>query len=260
MVYIAGNFEDKAILCNVPAHTIRINLKDRRWISDIDPESAVVDKNDNGIPVEFVLLGFTPFFGTIGFRQGQEFIRLSFISVSPKHRLLPPRCVTTALLSGKSSQKNFISYFQSLYNNRINCAGVITSTKFVGKSFMEKDPLTGEDKSKISYNVLEFADRNPETEDEKLLMEDVSTWMETEGAAMLPSVLRSHISGGNLVELPLGADHGEIKKKFLEEFPIRETDQLPSQTPSSLPPAAPVESKEGVTITKEQAKALGLDF
>jgi hypothetical protein len=36
---------------------LRIDLQARRWKSDVDPDSAIVDKNDNGIPIEFILVG-----------------------------------------------------------------------------------------------------------------------------------------------------------------------------------------------------------
>ena len=124
---VAGQFSADEILCNVPPHTLRIDLQARRWKSDVDPDSAIVDRNDNGIPIEFVLLGFTPYFGNLGMRNQEEFLRIAYIGVSPNHRLLPPRCVTTSMISGKSSQKNFIAYFQTLYNNRINCASVVTT-------------------------------------------------------------------------------------------------------------------------------------
>ena len=115
MVFIAGKFSEDEILANVPPHTLRIDLQARRWKSDVDSDSAIIDANDNGIPIEFILLGFTPYFGNLGMRNQEEFMRIAFIGVTPKHRLLPPRCVTTAMISGKSSQKNFISYFQTCY-------------------------------------------------------------------------------------------------------------------------------------------------
>ena len=158
MVFIAGKFAADEILCQVPPHCLRIDLQARRWKSDNDPDSAITDANDNGIPIEFILLGFTPYFGNLGMRNHEEFIRIAYIGVSPSHRLLPPRCVSTTIISGKSSQKNFISYFQTLYNNRINVAEVITSTKFVTKSFNERDPISGADGAKINFNAVEFKD------------------------------------------------------------------------------------------------------
>jgi hypothetical protein len=46
MVFIAGNFSEDEILCNLPPHTLRIDLQARRWKSDVDPDSAIVDKNE----------------------------------------------------------------------------------------------------------------------------------------------------------------------------------------------------------------------
>jgi hypothetical protein len=262
MVYIASNFEADEIICNVPAHALRVNLKDKKWVSDINSEEGIVDQNDNGIPISFVLLGFIPFFGNLGMRNGEEFIRIAFIGVHPEHRLLPKRCVATAIISGKSSQRSFITYFQELANNRINCSRVITQSKFVGKSFTEKDPVTGADKGKINYNVLEFNDNQPKTPGEIKLIEDISEWMETKGPELLPSVLRSHISGANLIELPLGTDHAALKSAFLKEFPPQlEGSQPEGQTPALLPADKEEPSKgKAVTLTEEQAKALGIDF
>lgn len=271
MVFIAGNFEADEILCNVPPHTLRIDLQARRWKSDVDSESAIVDANDNGIPIELILLGFTPYFGNLGMRNGEEFIRIAYIGVTPKHRLLPPRCVTTTIISGKSSQKNFISYFQNLYNNRINCAGVVTSTKFVTKSFSERDPMTGQDGNKINYNALEFKDRPAANEEETQLITDVGTWLKERGAEMMPAVLRSHIPGSNLVELPLGTDHSEIKREFLAAHPqgeqvsiaaAKNTPRLASaEVEKSDPPEVPTKApKRAVELTAEQAEKLGIDF
>ena len=271
MVFIAGNFEADEILCNVPPHNLRIDLQARRWKSDVDSESAIVDANDNGIPIEFILLGFTPFFGNLGMRNGEEFIRIAYIGVSPQHRLLPPRCVTATIISGKSSQKNFISYFQNLYNNRINCAGIITSTKFVTKSFSERDPTTGQDGNKINYNALEFKDRPAATDVEIDLVKDVSVWLKEKGAELIPAVLRSHISGSNVVELPLGSDHAEIKRNFLAANPpgefasISAASDAPRLASASIeksePPAVPTKTtKKAVELTAEQAQSLGIDF
>jgi len=93
MVFIAGKFSADEILCQIPPHTLRIDLQARRWKSDTDSEAAITDSNDNGIPIEFILLGFTPYFGNLGMRSHEEFIRISYIAVTPSHRLLPPRCV-----------------------------------------------------------------------------------------------------------------------------------------------------------------------
>jgi hypothetical protein len=266
MVFIAGNFSEDEILCNLPPHTLRIDLQARRWKSDVDPDSAIVDKNDNGIPIEFILIGFTPYFGNLGMRNQEEFIRIAYIGVSPNHRLLPPRCVTTSMISGKSSQKNFISYFQTLYNNRINCASVVTSSKFVTRSFNEKDPMTGADGAKINFNALEFSDRPPADDKEKALIEDVNTWLNADGGNMIAAALKSHIPGATLVELPLGADHTAIKAAFAESHPSSGERQLASANEEkALPPAAtpkqePAASKKAVELTEEQAKALGIDF
>ena len=170
MPYIAGKFDADQILCQVPPHTLRVDLQARRWKSDNDPDAAITDQNDNGIPIEFVLLGFTPFFGNLGMRSHEEFIRIAYIGVSPTHRLLPKRCVSTSIISGKSSQKSFISYFHTLYNNRINVAEVITTTKFAARSFSNTDPTTGEDKGKVNYNTLEFKDRPADGKEEELTL------------------------------------------------------------------------------------------
>ena len=274
MVFIAGKFDADEILCQVPPHTLRIDLQARRWKSDTDPDSAITDSNDNGIPIEFVLLGFTPYFGNLGLRSHEEFIRISYIGVSPSHRLLPPRCVCTSIISGKSSQKNFITYFQTLYNNRINVGEVITSTKFVQKSFNERDPVTGADGAKINYNALEFKDRPAQTDEERKLIEDISTWLESDGGELVSAALRSSIPGSNLVELPLGEDHGAIKEAFIEANPKRLEGSAPA-TLQSLPPSAgdPKGTKEDPPKAQKKAdnkelsdeqkaalKAAGLDF
>jgi hypothetical protein len=274
MVFIAGKFSADEILCQVPPHTLRIDLQARRWKSDTDPDAAITDSNDNGIPIEFVLLGFTPYFGNLGLRSHEEFIRISYIGVSPSHRLLPPRCVCTSIISGKSSQKNFITYFQTLYNNRINVGEVVTSTKFVQKSFNERDPVTGADGAKINYNALEFKDRPAQTDEERKLIEDISAWLESDGGELVSAALRSSIPGSNLVELPLGEDHGAIKEAFIEAHPKRLEGSAPA-TLQSLPPSAgdPKGAKEespkaqkkadNKDLSEEQKaalKAAGLDF
>ena len=273
MVFIAGQFSADEILCNVPPHTLRIDLQARRWKSDIDSENAIVDRNDNGIPIEFILLGFTPYFGNLGLRNQEEFLRIAFVGVSPNHRLLPPRCVTTAMISGKSSQKNFISYFQTLYNNRINCASVVTTTKFVTRSFNERDPVTGADGAKINFNALEFADRPPANEDETALIGDINAWLSDKGPSLATAALKSHIPGSDLVELPLGSDHTEIKAQFAATREAPGERMLPyanvpakslkaavvDDVPVDNPPPAP-KTKKALELTEEQAKALGLDF
>lgn len=271
MTFIAGKFSEKEILCNIPPHTLRIDLQARRWKADFDPDSAIVDKNDNGIPIDFILIGFSPFFGNLGMRNQEEFLRIAYIGVSPNHRLLPPRCVTTSMISGKSSQKNFISYFQTLYNNRINCASVITSTKFVTRSFNERDPVTGADGAKINFNALEFIDRPAASEEEFSLIEDINSWLEDKGCGLVASTLKSHIPGSDLVELPLGSDHGEIKAKFAETHTSTPQGAFgTSFNPKSLPSAAvepetveeqPVpKPKKTVQLSEDQAKKLGIDF
>jgi hypothetical protein len=274
MVFIAGKFAADEILCQVPPHCLRIDLQARRWKSDNDPDSAITDANDNGIPIEFVLLGFTPYFGNLGMRNHEEFIRIAYIGVSPSHRLLPPRCVSTSIISGKSSQKNFISYFQTLYNNRINVAEVITSTKFVTKSFNERDPITGADGAKINFNAVEFKDRPAEGDEELKLIEDIATWLGSDGGDLVGAALKSHIPGSNLIELPLGSDHAELKEAFIEANPKR-LENAP-QGLASLPagagvpgtkaeaaaePPAPkaAKSKELTAEQKEALKAAGLE-
>ncbi len=261
MTYIAGKFAADEILCQVPPRTLRIDLQQRRWKSDTDPDQAITDSNDNGIPISFVLLGFSPFYGNLGMRSHQEFIRIAFVGVDPTHRLLPSRCVATAIISGKSSQKNFISYFQTLYNNRINVAEVITKTKFVQKSFTQTDPVTGADTGKVNYNVLEFADRPVGNDEEKSLVKDIDEWLNGDGGELVSSALRAHISGANLVELPLGKDHAEIKEAFNEAHPQIEAAKseglasLPAGAgnPKGAPPEPKSETKE---LTKEQKEAL----
>ena len=271
MVFIAGQFSEDEILCNIPPHTLRIDLQARRWKSDVDPDNAIVDKNDNGIPIEFILLGFVPYFGNLGMRNCEEFLRIAYIGVSPKHRLLPPRCVSTSMIGGKSSQKNFISYFQTLYNNRINCASIITSTKFVTRSFNERDPMTGADGAKINFNVLEFSDRPIETEEEQKLIEDINVWLSNKGTNLITSALKSHIPGSDLVELPLGADHQEIKAQFaatrpsshdraLGSAPVAKALKSASDLDNTEEKPEPPQPKKALELTEEQAKSLGLDF
>ena len=274
MVFIAGKFSVDEILCQVPPHCLRIDLQARRWKSDTDPDSAITDANDNGIPIEFVLLGFTPFFGNLGMRSHEEFIRVAFIGISPNHRLLPPRCVSTCIISGKSSQKNFISYFQTLYNNRINVGEIITSTKFVTKSFNERDPITGADGAKINFNALEFKDRPVNGSEETKLIQDITTWLENDGGDLVSSALRSTIPSSNLVELPLGQDHAKLKADFAETYPKRLEAQGGGF--ASLPPSAAIAGKPAEEVEppsskkvqkkdlteeqKEALKAAGLDF
>jgi hypothetical protein len=262
-MFIAGDFSESEILCNIPPHTLRIDLQARRWKSDVDPDNAIVDRNDNGIPIEFILIGFTPYFGNLGMRNQEEFLRIAYIGVSPHHRLLPPRCVTTSMISGKSSQKNFIAYFQTLYNNRINCASVITSTKFVTRSFNERDPMTGADGAKINFNCLDFSDRPAQNDDEEKLLTDVSEWLAKDGTGMAANALKSSIPGADLIELPLGSDHAALKADFAStrgQAPER-TFAAPEPEAKALKSAEPPSPKaKKVELTEEQAKALGIDF
>jgi len=273
MVFIAGQFSEAEILCNVPPHTLRIDLQARRWKSDVDSDSAIVDRNDNGIPIEFVLLGFSPYFGNLGMRNQEEFLRIAYIGVSPNHRLLPPRCVTTSMISGKSSQKNFISYFQTLYNNRINCASVVTATKFATRSFNERDPVTGADGAKINFNALEFSDRPVATDEETKLISDIDEWISNQGPGLIAAALKSHIPGSDLVELSLGSDHTEIKAQFAASRPPSQerTFGQSSAPAKALKPvvvddadepttASTPKPKKAVELTEDQAKSLGLDF
>jgi len=253
MTFIAGQFAADEILCQLPPHTLRIDLQQRRWKSDNDPDSAITDSNDNGIPIEFVLLGFTPYFGNLGMRTHEEFIRIAYIGVTPSHRLLPPRCVATSVISGKSSQKSFISYFQTLYNNRINVAEVITSTKFVGKSFTQTDPTTGQDTGKVNFNVLEFLDRPAKDKEEESLIKDIGSWLKDGGGDLVSSALHSLIPGSNLVQLPLGQDHAEIKDKFVTEFPKIEPSNN-SGGLASLPAGAGVPAAPGATELNDAQK------
>ena len=260
MTFIAGQIAADEILCPVPPHQLRIDLQQRRWKSDSDPDSAITDANDNGIPIDFVLLGFTPFYGNLGMRNHEEFIRIAYIGVAPLHRLLPKRCVCTSVISGKSSQKNFISYFQTLYNNRINMASVITQTKFAGKSFTQTDAATGADTGKVNYNVLELLDRPANGKEEESLIEDINRWLtELGGGEMVSSALRSHIAGSNLVELPLGTDHNEIKEQFQRQFPKPEQggnfNSLPAgaNETTSAPPKPGAKSAD---LSEEQKLAL----
>jgi hypothetical protein len=262
-MFIAGDFSESEILCNIPPHTLRIDLQARRWKSDVDPDNAIVDRNDNGIPIEFILIGFTPYFGNLGMRNQEEFLRIAYVGVSPNHRLLPPRCVTTSMISGKSSQKNFIAYFQTLYNNRINCASVITSTKFVTRSFNERDPMTGADGAKINFNCLDFSDRPAQNEDEEKLLKDVAAWLGSDGTKLAANALKSSIPGADLIELPLGSDHAALKAEFAStRGPAAErTFASAAPEPKAIAAAEPPSPKgKKVELTEEQAKALGIDF
>lgn len=264
-MFIASEFAEDEILCNVPPHTLRIDLQARRFKSDVDSESAIVDSNDNGIPIEFVLLGFTPYYGNLGMRNKEEFIRIAYIGVTPNHRLLPPRCVTTTIISGKSSQKNFIGYFQTLFNNRINCASVITSTKFVTKSFNERNPVTGEDGAKINFNALEFHDRPAQGAEEEKLIADIEKFI-VSSKDNVASALKSSIPGASLIELPFGGDHAALKAKFDEEHAALPgatgLSALPAEAnPLASEPPEPKKKKSDLTDEQKAAlKAAGVDF
>ena len=269
MVFIASKFDDKEILCNVPPHQLRIDLQAKCFKSDVDSDQRIVDSNENGIPIELILIGFAPLYGNLGMRNEEEFIRIAYVGVSPNHRLLPPRCVTCTMVSGKSSQKNFLGYFQNLFNNRISCASVITCTRFAGRSFSEKDPVTGQDSGKINYNVVEFYDRPVNTPEEKMLIKDIESWMESEGPELIAGALRSHIPGSELIELPLGSDHKALKSQFALEHahPAVAQPQLAegvvedtptpsrSRTKNDVPSAS---GKKSYDLTPEQVKALGM--
>jgi hypothetical protein len=143
---------------------------------------------------------------------------------------------------------------------------VITQTKFSQRSFTERDPVTGADGQKINYNVLEFSDRPVKDDAEKALIEDIDKWLTSDGGDLVSSALRAHISGANLVELPLGADHEQIKAAFNEAHPQLEAAKadglaaLPAGAgePKAAPPEAKAESKELTKEQKEALKAAGL--
>jgi hypothetical protein len=147
----------------------------------------------------------------------------------------------------------------------------------VQKSFNERDAFTGADGPKINYNALEFKDRPSQNDEEKKLIQDVSSWLETSGTELVSAALRSSIPGSNLVELPLGEDHGGIKEAFMEAHPKRLEGSFDSHR-ASLPPAAEAPEKaeaevpqatpaqkptKGRELNEEQKaalKAAGLDF
>jgi len=167
------------------------------------------------------------------------------------------------MISGKSSQKNFIAYFQTLYNNRINCASVITSTKFVTRSFNERDPMTGADGAKINFNCLDFSDRPAQNEEEEKLMKDVAAWLGSDGTKHAANALKSSIPGADLIELPLGSDHAALKAEFAStRGPAAErTFASAAPEPKAIAAAEPPSPKgKKVELTEEQAKALGIDF
>ena len=139
------------------------------------------------------------------------------------------------------------------------------------KSFSERDPTTGQDGNKINYNALEFKDRPAATDVEIELVNDVGVWLKEKGGELIPAALRSHISGSNVVELPLGSDHAEIKRNFLAANPpgefasISAASDAPRLASASIeksePPAIPTKTtKKAVELTAEQAQSLGIDF
>ena len=58
-------------------------------------------------------------------RSHEEFIRIAYVGVSPSHRLLPPRCVSTSVVSGKSSQKNLEDLQNSISKDMKNMNKVV---------------------------------------------------------------------------------------------------------------------------------------
>jgi len=124
----------------------------------------------------------------------------------------------------------------------------------------------GADTGKVNYNVLEFVDRPAKEGDETALIKDINEWLEGDGGNLVSSALRSHISGANLVELPLGTDHAEIKAAFDEAHPQLEGTKpeglsaLPAGAgdPKKAPPEVQTEAKELTKEQKEALKAAGL--
>ena len=114
--------------------------------------------------------------------------------------------------------------------------------------------------------MLEFIDRPVKDDEEKALIKDINEWLESAGGDLVSNALRSHISGANLVELPLGTDHAEIKAAFDEQHPQLEGDKsgslnsLPAGAgePKSAPPEVSSETKELTKEQKEALKAAGL--
>ena len=93
------------------------------------------------------------------------------------------------------------------------------------------------------------------------------------GPGLISAALKSHIPGSDLVELPLGADHTDIKAQFASSRPpSQERTFAPSAPPAKALKSAVVDDagelgetptpkpKKAVQLTEEQAKALGLDF
>ena len=103
------------------------------------------------------------------------------------------------------------------------------------------------------------------------MVKDVNEWLKEKGNEFLPAALRSHIPGSNLVELPLGTDHAEIKRNFLAANPLGEHASISAATSAPRlasaaddkpePPEVPTAAgKKAVEPTEDQAKALGIDF
>jgi hypothetical protein len=136
--------------------------------------------------------------------------------------------------------------------------------------------MTGADGAKINYNALEFKDRPAQTDEERKLIEDIAAWLDAGSGDLVASALRSSIPGSNLVELPLGEDHGAIKEAFIEANPKRLEGAAPAGlsalpagagTPGAKPeatePPAPKKAAAKKELTEEQKAALqaaGLDF
>ena len=138
------------------------------------------------------------------------------------------------------------------------------------RSFNERDPVTGADGAKINFNALEFKDRPAQNELEEKLVEDVIAWLDSTGTESVVHCLKSHIPGSDLVELPLGSDHSEIKAQFAAARPQAlegSTRMFASAKASAVEEAIVVtpeppqpKRKKAVELTEEQAKALGVDF
>jgi len=92
--------------------------------------------------------------------------------------------------------------------------------------------------AKINFNAVEFKDRPAEGDEELKLIEDIATWLGSDGGDLVGAALKSHIPGSNLIELPLGSDHAELKEAFIEANPKR-LENAP-QGLASLPAGAGV--------------------
>jgi len=103
----------------------------------------------------------------------------------------------------------------------------------------------------------------------KTLIEDIGTWLAADGGDLVSAALRSHISGANLVELPLGSDHVEIKAAFDEAHPKLEGSKpeglaaLPAGAgdPKAAPPEPSKDKPKELTQEQKDAlKAAGLEI